>query len=173
MRLDKNSNVKALDILKISNVEELTKLFEKYADLKGSYKLSKLIKEELKDNRDLTVGDLVQIIDKAFGKNNAVRFNLHSKVFQALRIVVNSEYENLENLLKDGFEILDNNGRFGIVTFHSGEDRIVKHYFKELESNSLILTNTDLQVQPILPSEEEVNLNNRSRSAKFRYIVKK
>ncbi len=172
MRLDNNSNVKALDILKISSVDELVKLFEKYSDLKGSYKFCKLIKENLKDNRNLNVGNLVEIINFAFGKNNAVKFNLHSKVFQALRIIVNSEYENLEQLLKDGFEILSKNGVFAIVTFHSGEDRIVKHFFKDLESRDLILFDQNI-TQPILPSEKEIELNNRARSAKLRFVVRK
>ncbi|QQR93784.1 16S rRNA (cytosine(1402)-N(4))-methyltransferase [bacterium] len=171
MRLDRNSNVKALDILKMASVDELVRLFEKYADLKGSYKFCKLVKDRIKDNRDLKVGGLVEIINIAFGKNNAVKFNLHSKVFQALRIVVNSEYDNLEGLLSSGFEVLGKFGVFEVVTFHSGEDRIVKHFFKSFEEQGLI--GNDLKDQPIIPNEIEVESNNRSRSAKFRFVIKK
>ena len=104
------------------------------------------------------------------------------KVFQAIRIEVNSELSVLKDVLPDAIDILKPGGRICVITFHSLEDRIVKHIFKEYsEVNELVkgLPEIPLEYQPkiklinkkpILPSDEELNENSRSKSAKLRVI---
>ena len=97
------------------------------------------------------------------------KVNPSTKTFQALRIAVNDELGTLEQFLKDGFNHLKPGGRMAIITFHSLEDRVVKHYFRTLKDADL----GELQTKkPIVPSTEELKANPRSRSAKLRIIKK-
>ena len=91
-----------------------------------------------------------------------------SKVFQALRIEVNNELGVLQEVLPQGMEVLKSGGRLAVITFHSLEDRIVKHYFKKENNKSLKIINK----KPIICSEEEGKNNPPSRSAKLRVIEK-
>jgi len=92
-----------------------------------------------------------------------------TRVFQALRIAVNSEIENLQKCLKDGFELLNEGSRFAIISFHSLEDRAVKLFFlkKQKEGMGKIINK-----KPIIAGSKEIELNRRSRSAKLRIIEK-
>ena len=96
--------------------------------------------------------------------------NLHpaTKVFQALRIAVNDELGVIERVLPQAIEILESGGRLAVITFHSTEDRIVKHYFKSQIGKAIKLINN----KPIICSEEENKNNLRARSAKLRVIEK-
>jgi 16S rRNA (cytosine1402-N4)-methyltransferase len=97
------------------------------------------------------------------------KINPATKTFQALRIAVNDELTVLERFIKDAFGALRSGGRLAIITFHSIEDRVVKHSFRELkDADVAILT----PKKPIVPSREEVNENPRARSAKLRIITK-
>ncbi len=150
------------------NEKDLADIFWKYGEERFSRQIAKKIVEERKRGRILTTFELVEIIKKAVPKFYE-RGRLHpaTRVFQALRIYVNCELENLETLLKKIPEILKSKGRVAIISFHSLEDRLVKNYFRQMakEGCAEILTK-----KPITPTEEEIKNNPRSRSAKMRAI---
>ena len=92
-----------------------------------------------------------------------------TKTFQALRIATNDEYGALEEILSKGFEKLISGGRFAIITFHSGEDRIVKNFFRDKAHADLAELVTK---KPIIPTDEELKNNPRARSSKLRILQK-
>jgi 16S rRNA (cytosine1402-N4)-methyltransferase len=117
-----------------------------------------------------TTFQLVEVIERSLPKV-VLRKRLHpaTKTFQALRITVNDELTVLHQFIKDGFVALKPGGRMAIITFHSIEDRVVKHSFRELAQSD---TAEVITKRPISPSEEELKANPRSRSAKLRIIKK-
>lgn len=166
----------AAEIINSFNEKELADIFFKYGEERFSRKIAKKIIEERKNKRILTTFELVEIIKKALpagrqgSSKNYERGRIHpaTRIFQALRIYVNSELENLEKLLKNLDKILKPKGRIAIISFHSLEDRLVKHYFREKakEGGMEILTK-----KPIGPTVEEAGQNPRSRSAKLRAAI--
>jgi 16S rRNA (cytosine1402-N4)-methyltransferase len=140
----------------------------------GNERFSRRIAKEIISQREKmpikTTTDLVNIIEKAvpfFYKKG--RIHPATKTFQALRIAVNDELGALEEFLEKGFEHLRSEGRMAVISFHSGEDRIVKNFFKKKkeEKEALVLTK-----KPMTPSDEELRDNSRSRSAKLRVLQK-
>lgn len=176
MRMNRDSKITAADILNTYSYEDLAKIFYLYGDEENSFKIaSQVIK-----NRPLkTTFDLVKICDKVNYKRKG-----HSakKVFQALRIAVNDEMQVLEKLLNDSLELLNPGGRLVFITFHSLEDKIVKHFFKTQATvdvpKNIIIFNEEVAPlkiitrKPILPSAEELIVNSRSKSAKMRVAEK-
>lgn len=139
----------------------------------GEEKYSRKIAREIVDRRELkpfkTTSDLVEAVIAVKPKSWRDKINPATKTFQALRIAVNEELASLEIGLEKGFEILKTGGRFAVISFHSLEDRIVKNFFRDrVKEGSGELVNK----KPIVPSEEEIKENPRSRSAKLRIIKK-
>lgn len=176
MRMDQQQNVTAETILNTYSVDELAKIFFVYGEEKNAYKIANRIVL----NRPMkTTMDLVKITDIV---NRNEKGHSAKRVFQALRIAVNDELRVLEEVLKDAVEMLNPDGRLVVITFHSLEDRIVKHFFKE-ESTVNVPKNlpimpidSDLEIltrKPIYPSEEEYERNSRSKSAKLRALRRK
>ncbi|HLP86609.1 MAG TPA: 16S rRNA (cytosine(1402)-N(4))-methyltransferase RsmH [Candidatus Paceibacterota bacterium] len=160
----------ARDIVNTWDEETLANIIYGFGEEKYSRKIAKKIVERRKEKEIETTFDLVKIIDEAVGKNyKGMRIHPATRTFQALRIATNSELSNLEQVIEKGFNCLSAGGRMAIITFHSLEDRMVKKAFVELkkEGRANILTK-----KPITPSEEEIKLNPRSRSAKLRLIEK-
>ena len=169
----------AAEVVNSFSEKELADIFWKYGEEKYSRQIAKKIIEERKKKRILTAFELVEIIKKAVPKNYEPRSRTSSlrgrqgrihpatKVFQALRIYVNYELDNLEKLLKNLTAILNSDGRVVIISFHSLEDRLVKNYFRQIvkEGKAEFLAR-----KPIRPSIEEIKNNPRSRSAKLRAI---
>ena len=147
--------------------KELADIFFKYGEERFSRQIVKKIIEERKIKPIKTTFDLVEIIQKAISFRRS-RLHPATKVFQALRIYVNDELENLEKLLKNLGKIIKNKGRVAIISYHSLEDRLVKNYFREMarQGKAKILTK-----KPIKPTFEEIRQNPRARSAKLRAIV--
>ncbi len=178
MRLDKSLGVKASDLLNVLNKTELSKMFDRYADIKGSEN-SKLVNEILKLRKQkpfLKTKDLTQIIEKLWGKESyGSRASLKNKarVFQALRIAVNQELLSLEELLKNIYSELSLNGLVTFITFHSIEERFVEDSVKKVLSTnkykSLVGSFGDYFKTPTV---EELTLNLRARSAKLWAIQK-
>lgn len=160
----------AEDIVNEWEEHVLADVFYGYAEERFARRIARAIVVARTKERITTTAQLVEIIKAALPK--AARYKrLHpaTKTFQALRIAVNDELTVLETFIKDGFEVLRPGGRLAIITFHSIEDRVVKHAFRELVSAELgILTPKKL----ITPSQEEVKQNPRARSAKLRIISK-
>jgi 16S rRNA (cytosine1402-N4)-methyltransferase len=144
-----------------------------YAEERFSRRIAKAIVEARKQERITTTFQLVAIIEAAMPKavKRVKRFKTSpaTKSFQALRIAVNDELKVLEVFIKDAFMALKPGGRLVIITFHSIEDRIVKHSFRELKEAGLA---TVVTKKPIVASEEELKENPRARSAKLRILVK-
>jgi 16S rRNA (cytosine1402-N4)-methyltransferase len=181
MQLGLNS-FSAEDAINKLEEKELEKIFKFFGDEKeGKYIARNIIKERLKNKIDTRA--LVKIIDKSKKRKN---FKVHNatKVFQALRIFVNKEISELIYGLINATKVLKKGGILGVVTFHSLEDKIVKYFFKSLSENKSISRYSPVtkqaetlfnlsQKKPILPSDKEVSENPPSRSAKFRYAIKK
>ncbi len=154
----------AKDLLNNLSAENLTKIFEAYGDEKKSWKIANAIVEKRELKKLETTKDLVEIIEEISPRKS--KTHPATKIFQALRIAVNDEYESIKEFVQDGYEMLGENGIFSIITFHSGEDRIVKNTFKNFESKNN-------KQKKIKPSRKEILENKRSRSAILRTIIKK
>jgi 16S rRNA (cytosine1402-N4)-methyltransferase len=166
MRMDTNLGVNALDLLKVLKEHELTKLFKIYGEERYAKPIAKAIKEDISEIQ--TVGDLTRLIYNVVpvASNNK---NPSRRVFQALRIAVNDELNSLKEGLDKAFEILQSGGRLTVISFHSLEDRIVKEFFNEKEDQEKGET---LSKNPIQATEEEIERNPRSSSAKLRVLRK-
>ncbi len=167
----------------ISNMDEnnLAKVFKVFGDEKYSKKIAKKIVEKRKD-KTIKTEDLVQIIDKV-KKYQKIKIHNSTKVFQALRILVNKEISELINSLIKSFKLIPIGGIIAVVSFHSIEDRIVKFFFKhysEQSNSSRYFPEIEVSERcfklvnkkPILPSLNEIRQNPPSRSAKLRYGIK-
>ncbi len=166
----------AADLIHTLNVEELERIFREYAEEALSYEIAEAIVSERKKERIEMTGQLVEIILQAYRKKLRTDKEipwvggLHpaTKVFQALRIAVNDELGVVERGLPQAIEVLEKGGRLAVITFHSLEDRIVKHYFKSQEHKTIAFVNK----KPIECGEREYENNPRARSAKLRVIEK-
>ena len=171
-------------ILFRSNIDEkeLDKIFKFFGDEKESKFISRNIVKE-RSKKKIDTQTLVEIIDKTKRKKN---FKVHSatKVFQALRILVNREISELIFGLINATKVLKKDGVLAVVTFHSLEDKIVKYFFKSLSEKKSISRYVPVMEQAetlfeliekkaIVPSEKEINENLPSRSAKLRYVKKR
>ena len=176
------NNYSAEDVINKLDEKELEKIFKFFGDEKESkYIARNIAKERIKNKIDTQT--LVKIIDKTKRKKN---FKVHSatKVFQALRILVNKEISELIFGLINATKVLKKGGILVVVTFHSLEDKIVKYFFKSLSENKSISRYVPVtqqaetlfvldQKKAIIPTKKEVNENLPSRSAKLRYGIKK
>ncbi len=160
----------AADIVNGSDEKELASILKTYGEESFSRKIAEAIVKSRKKNPIKTTAELVEVIAKAvpvwYRKRKA---HFATKTFQALRIAVNDELNALKHVLSDGFESLALGGRIGVISFHSGEDRIVKNFFRdEAKAGRGRLVSK----KPIAPSREEILKNPRSRSAKLRILEK-
>jgi 16S rRNA (cytosine1402-N4)-methyltransferase len=176
MRMNRASTVTAKTILNTYEPSQLLKLFREYAEVQNASKLVNLICEA-RTNKDIsTTGDLKEAI-----KYCTPKFEEHkylAKVFQALRIEVNQEMEALKECLTQCVEVLEPGGRLVAISYHSLEDRLVKNIMKTgntegVEEKDIIYGTSKkifktLSSKPIVPSEEEIKINTRARSAKLR-----
>lgn len=175
-----SEGISAKDIIDRYTEEELAKIFFQY----GEEKLSKIIAKKIvfKKEQINTTLDLVSVIKEAVGANYFYKNHPERKIFQALRIEVNNELKVLESVLPDAINLLKKGGRLCVITFHSLEDRIVKNIFKKYsEVDEIVKGLKDIPEEykpiikiinkkPILPSEDEINENTRSASAKLRIV---
>lgn len=172
------SNAEALTAAKIINEysgEELVKIFKQYGEEKFSDAIAEAMVRDRKKTPIETTKQLTELILKVY------REKLHSdkevpwigglhpatKIFQALRIETNRELEVLKKVLPDAIGLLSPAGRLAVITFHSLEDRIVKHFFQGNQTKIKIINK-----KPVVAGEEELKINPRARSAKLRVIEK-
>lgn len=181
MRMDRDQSLTAKDIINEYSIEDLCKIFREYGDERFAYPIAKNIIKARTNGPINTTSELVEIIKKSKPAKELAKSGHPAKqVFQALRIAVNDELNVLSKTLVDALEALKVGGRLAVITFHSGEDRIVKNIFNEktkVEGNRLNLPDAPLEIHyalinrhPIAPSKEEVEINHRSKSAKLRII---
>lgn len=167
MRMDKNLKVTARDLLNGLYEKELYELFKNYSEDPFSKSIARNIVLSRKIKKIEKSSELVEIIRKSV-KGQAHLYHHVSRIFQALRIKVNNELGVLKDSLLQLPDILDIGGRVIFITFHSGEDRIVKQYF--LSNSDKFLS---LYKKPILPDQSEIEKNRRARSSKMRIYEKK
>ncbi len=186
MRMDVRKSKSAYSIVNTYDEKTLTTLIQDFGEERWAKRIAQFIVAERKEKPIETTFELVSVIKKAIPKE-VRKDGAHpaKRTFQAIRIEVNEELNILKQAIFDICDMLETNGRIAIITFHSLEDRIVKNAFRELEdpcacprefpmcmcgkkSKGKVITR-----KPILPSENEVELNHRSRSAKLRVFEKR
>ncbi|MFT5729279.1 MAG: 16S rRNA (cytosine1402-N4)-methyltransferase [Desulforhopalus sp.] len=168
MRMDSRREMTAGSILQNSTEEQLADIFFYYGEERQARPIAAAIVANRKIEKIETTKQLVGVVARAVPKRfHPKRIHVATKVFQALRIAVNTELENLGKILDDGVRYLKPGARFCVISFHSLEDRIVKRKFRG--NDSLVV----LTSKPISPTEEEIAANPRSRSARLRVAEKK
>ena len=164
MRFDFSSGEKASDIIKNNNIDKLTKIFQIYGEERFSYRIARSMKE-MKEMK--SVNHLREAIRRCTPPKN--RDRIFARIFQALRIVVNKELEILQDFLLKFADFLSPNGIIAIISYHSLEDRLVKHQYRHLSNISSLKI---LTKKPLRPTEIEITTNKRSKSAKLRVARK-
>lgn len=168
MRMDQELTVQAQDLINILTKGELHELFSKLGEERFSNTIAKSIVSTRKVKPIRTTKDLSEIIDRAV-PNIKSKPDIMARIYQALRIAVNDELNNLRSALPQALKLLEANGKIGVISFHSLEDRIVKNQFIQWEDEDLGII---LTKKPIRPTNEEIERNKRSRSAKLRVFQK-
>lgn len=181
MRMNTSRNFSAYDIVNTYSAEKLNKIISEYGEERWAKRIAEFIVCEREEKPVNTTFELVSIIKKAIPKG-ARQDGPHpaKRTFQAIRIEVNTELEILKDTITEMSKALTKNGRICIITFHSLEDRIVKNVFRELENPCDCPREMPICVcgkqpilkvitrKPIVPTEDELTENHRSRSAKLR-----
>lgn len=150
--------------------KSLLSIFKKFGEERYAGRVARKIVEERRKKKIRTVGDLVGIIERTIPMERKKRTFIHpaTRIFQALRIAVNHEFENLSTILDALPSVMRSGGRTGIISFHSLEDREVKVHFKSLVACGVA---SFITKKPIIPSVSESSENPRSRSAKLRALL--
>ena len=172
MRFDASQTLNAAQVVNQWPEHELVDAFSKYGEERYAKRIARAICESRRKIPVKTTTDLVNIIRSAVPWSYFRNSSIHpaTRVFQALRITVNDELNSLARGLEAAWTILEPGGRMAVISFHSLEDRIVKHQFKDFKKSSnksIILTK-----KPLRPGNDEIRTNARARSAKLRVIQK-
>lgn len=186
MRMDKDKDFTAKDIVNSYSYDELVRILRVYGEERFATNIARNIVKAREEEEITTTGQLNEIIEKSIpAKNKKKGGHPAKRTYQALRIEVNRELEVLENSINKMIEMLNVDGRICIITFHSLEDRIVKNIFRENENPCTCPKEFPVCVcgrvskgevvtrKPILPSDLELSENSRSRSAKLRVFCRK
>lgn len=179
MRMGKGIQKTAADIIIEYTWEELASVFRSYSDLKGAGRIARRIKTVSDAEGIKTTSALVDVVKKLAPPNKHNKFL--AQVFQALRIEVNNEMHVLKEMLQQTVKVLKPGGRLVVISYHSIEDRLVKNFIrsgkfsgeeeKDFYGNSLSPFKVVTR-KPLVPSESEIKINNRARSAKLRVAEK-
>ncbi|PIU02239.1 16S rRNA (cytosine(1402)-N(4))-methyltransferase [Candidatus Shapirobacteria bacterium CG09_land_8_20_14_0_10_49_15] len=168
MRMDPSLSVTAADLVNGLTQKELVKLFNKYGQESWAAQISRLLVQLRSRLPIKTTRQLAAMVSRIKGRQGGI--HPATQVFQALRMAVNDELNNLRLGLAGAVDILKPGGRLVVISFHSGEDRIVKNFFRRQAVNGQV---AQLTKKPVRPTPSEVARNPRSRSAKLRSIEKK
>ena len=178
MRMNKRGGKTAAELLNEANEEDLTRIFKLYGELSCSKRLASCIIKRREEKPFRRVNDLIEVA-KPFCPPQREKKEM-AKVFQALRIEINQEIESLKEMLNQAKELLKPGGRLVVITYHSIEDRIVKNFMKSgnidgiIEKDFFGRSTSPFDVKKvILPTDEEMERNPRSRSAKLRIAIKR
>ena len=157
MRYDLRQEEKALEVINRESKERLMQIFWDYGEERKAHRIARLIEERRKIKPIETTWELTRIAARAKA--------YEARIFQALRIYINKELENLEIALNVAIRVVSREGRIGVISYHSLEDRLVKNFFREKAAEGVLKVITP---HPVVPSQEEIKRNRRSRSAKMR-----
>jgi 16S rRNA (cytosine1402-N4)-methyltransferase len=167
MRMDRSQGETAADLVARSSEEDLANAIFRYGEERASRRIARAIVDARRASPIGTTGALASIVRRVVPRRPHMRIDPATRTFQALRIWVNRELEGLDRFLEATLGRLRAGGRLVVITFHSLEDRIVKHTFRALASRD----GSDVAVltkKPVVPDEDEVRRNPRARSAKLR-----
>lgn len=181
MRFNRKSELTAAEIVNTYTEKELIRIFQEYGEERFARKIAREILSRRKKRKFKTTKELANSIQKLINRKS--RIHPATRVFQALRIEVNKELDALPAAFEQALELLRPKGRIVVISYHSLEDRIVKHFFKEHALSYVNLPEEDrtkmlkpeltiITKKPISPTEEEIMQNPRSRSAKLRVAEK-
>ncbi|MDH4330129.1 MAG: 16S rRNA (cytosine(1402)-N(4))-methyltransferase RsmH [Candidatus Moranbacteria bacterium] len=186
MRMDQKQALDAYQVINEYSFEELERIIRIFGDEKFSKKIAREIESRREKAPIETTKELVEIVEKAIPNSQKKRgINPATKTFQAIRMEVNQEIESIEKFLQESINRLNSEGRLSVISFHSGEDRVVKNIFKESANDCICPKEFPVCVcdkkaeieiitkKPIVPSDVEIEENPRSRSAKLRIVQKK
>lgn len=183
MRMDRNLKISAYEVVNDFSEKEIADIIYKYGEEPKSRKIAKNIVEYRKNKKIETTLELSEIIIKSIGKS--MKKHPSKRTFQAIRIFVNKELEVLEEALDKAVNLLNDNGKLLVITFHSLEDRMVKEKFREYENPCTCPSEIPICVcnkkslgkvvtrKPITAKKSELNENNRAHSAKLRIFERK
>lgn len=166
MRMDPELKVKALDLINGLHEGELCDLFYRFAEEKLALPIAKAIVYKRKEKPITGTKELAQIVSRIYKRRYKTRSKIHpaTKVFQALRICVNDELNNLKKVLPQTIKVLKPKGRLVVLSFHNLEDNIIKNFLKQGKEKGCLEI---LSKKPIVPDQNEIRENPRCRSAKL------
>lgn len=170
MRYNQGQELTAYEIVNGWPEEDIARILRDYGEERFSYKIAKSIYNQRKREKIATTNNLVKVVEAAvpaFYRRGKI--NCATRTFQALRIAVNGELDNIEKVLPQIVEVLNNGGKIAIISFHSLEDRIIKNFFRDKAKEDELKVITK---KPIVAGEDEMRENPRSRSAKLRIAEK-
>lgn len=163
MRMDDRCQMTAADLINTATEEELADIFFYYGEERQARRIAAFVTEERRQRRIETTDQLVDLVARAVPKRfHPKKIHVATRVFQALRIAVNGELDNLAAVLADGVVFLKPGARFCVISFHSLEDRMVKRAFRDNPALRVITA------KPVVPGVDECRRNPRARSAKLR-----
>lgn len=178
MRMNQSAELTAGKVLNEYSVDELKRIFADYGELDGAYRVASAIVRYRETNELKTSGELYSAVERCIPREREKKFL--AKLYQALRIEVNGELDVLEEMLERAMKILKPGGRLSVITYHSLEDRLVKNFFKsgnakgEVErdpiTGSVHFDYKEVNRKVIVPDDDEITMNPRSRSAKLRIL---
>lgn len=180
MRMNRDDKTTAADLLTTLSDRELQHIIKKYGEERFSKRVVRAIRKAQGEASIKTTSQLSQILSNTIPHTHPHRINPSTRTFQALRIAVNNELEHLDQALRDSLDVLNKAGRILAISFHSLEDRIVKHFFKEQEKGCICPPKIPLCVcgkksalkiltrKPVRPSARELAANPRASSGKLR-----
>lgn len=168
MRIDKRLERTAADIINYTDEKKLADLIYKFGEERASRRIARFIAESRKKQKVTTTGQLANIVSRALSRRGGAGFRrIHpaTRTFQALRIAVNNELENLGKFLEASPDVLKQGGKIAVISYHSLEDRMVKENFRKNRKEGIYKLITE---KPIVPDRQEIIENIRARSAKLR-----
>jgi len=168
MRLDKSSYISAYDLINNLNENEISQMLWSFGQERWHNRIAHLLVEERKSEPIATTKQLANLVMRAIPhryRKSYYRIHPATRTFQAVRISVNRELEILENAIKKAVAILRKQARICVISFHSLEDRVIKHTFRALKADGII---DIITAKPLTPTASEIEKNPSSRSSKFR-----
>ena len=167
MRMDQSTGQTAADLIRNTSEQTLADIIFKYGEERQSRRIARAIVEARRTSPVTSTGDLASIMRRSLRRKGYTRIDPATRTFQAIRIWVNQELDGLEGVLEAMCRRLRTGARLVVISFHSLEDRIVKHTFRALERGGKVAIRV-LTKRPVIPQDEEVERNPRARSAKLR-----
>jgi 16S rRNA (cytosine1402-N4)-methyltransferase len=167
MRMDTSAGPTAADLIAAADERTLADVIYQFGEERHARRVARFLVEAGKAGRIETTGQLADVVRRAVPRKGFVRIDPATRTFQAIRIWVNRELDGLDVFVSDVARRLNPAGRMAVITFHSLEDRIVKHTLRQIQAAGEIGLKV-LTKRPIVPADDEVERNPRARSAKLR-----